>query len=444
MTTSELPMPSTSGPDDDATPAVDAAEADRRVMLHMPVDVRSASIAFVAVAAAVAMLRWMDDFFVPVLLGVMVSYALTPLVDRLERLRVPRMLGAGLILAAVLGSSAGVAYTLRGQADAFLTALPHLAAKVRQSVVGKSSSPRGTLARVEAAATAIESATNGSAPVSVPRSASGGATGAAGTNGTADSAAPGNAASTAVSTDADGAVPPRPAPKTELPMVAAPKPTAPAEHSVRGMLLAGTLGVATFAGQALVVLFVALFLLAAGNAFRRKIIGIGGATLSDRRLTLEAFNEMHDQIQRYLLIQLATSVVVGVATAAVFALFGLDNALVWGIVASVANLVPYLGSVATSGLAAVAGLVQFGRMDLGLWLAASSFAIHLVVGNLLTPWLSGKASRMSPFVVFVGVLFFGWLWGVAGLILAFPILVAVKITCERVDSLKPLSDLMSA
>lgn len=393
-----MDLPESSVPDD----------IDRRIMLHMPVDVRSASLAFIAIASAIVLLRWTEEFVVPVLLGVMLSYSLTPIVDRLEALRIPRMVGAGLVLAVLLAASASGMYALRGQADKFLTALPQLAVKIRQSIVGTSTSSDSTLARVELAATAIQSAATGQ---TVPT------------------------AIVATRSSAPGEHQAGPAVKT------------PADHmgdtSFRGYIVSGTLGIVAFLGETLVVLFVALFLLATGNTFRRKIIKLAGPKLSHRKGALQALDEVHSQIQKYLLVQFATSLLVGVATAIAFYWIGLENAMVWGVVAGIANLVPYLGSVVTSGLAGVAGLVQFGRIDEGLWLAALSFAIHLIVGNLITPLLTGRTSKMSPFVVFVSVLFFGWLWGVAGLILAFPLLVAVKITCERIEDLKPIGELLS-
>jgi predicted PurR-regulated permease PerM len=209
-------------------------------------------------------------------------------------------------------------------------------------------------------------------------------------------------------------------------------------------LLTGTLGVVALAGQLLVVVFVAFFLLAAGTSFRKKMVVLAGPKLSQRRITVQALDEVHLQIQRYLVVQVATSVLVGVLTWLVFLAIGLNNSAIWGIVAAVANLVPYVGAVATSGAAALVGFVQFNAIETGLLLGAASFGVHLIVGNLVTPFLTGKTSKMSPFVVFVGVLFFGWLWGVTGLILAFPIMVTVKVVCDRVDELKPLGELLGA
>ena len=378
----------------------------QRVMLHMPGDVRSTSTAFLAIMAGIVMLRWTEEYVVPVLLGVFLSYALTPLIDRLEAWHLPRVLGAGLVIAALLAALGGTAYALRGEADEFLTSLPKLVTTVRQAIVGSATNKASAIARVQAAASNIESA-------AVPSSNEGKDAGA-GTNDRSDS-------------KEFRVLPPVPI----------------ATSSVRGFLMTGTLGAAAFVGQFLVVIFVALSLLASGDRFRMKMVKLAGPKLSKRRVTVQALDEVHSQIQRYLLVQLVTSLIVGVTTGVTFFFVGLNNAAVWGAVAAFTNLIPYIGAIATSGLAGVAGVAQFGSVEPGVWLALASFGIHLVVGNIVTPWMSGRSSRMSPFVVFVGVLFFGWLWGVAGLVLAFPILVAIKIVCEHIEELNPLGELLS-
>ena len=81
---------------------------------------------------------------------------------------------------------------------------------------------------------------------------------------------------------------------------------------------------------------------------------------------------------------------------------------------------------------------------MGLPVGAIVVLIHTIVGNVLTPWLTGRASRMNPFVVFVGVLAFGWLWGVWGLLLGVPILMVVKTVCDRVEELQPIGELLGA
>jgi predicted PurR-regulated permease PerM len=177
---------------------------------------------------------------------------------------------------------------------------------------------------------------------------------------------------------------------------------------------------------------------------RRKMVKLAGPKLSKKRITLETMDEITAQIQRFLLVQLVTSVIVGVATWIAFAWIGLQHAAVWGVVAAATNLIPYLGAVIIGAGSAVLGFMQFGRLDMALLIGAASFAIHGVVGNLLTPWMTSRAGRMSPVTVFVGVLAWGWLWGVWGLLLGVPILMAVKAVSDRVDDLKPVGELLGS
>jgi predicted PurR-regulated permease PerM len=211
---------------------------------------------------------------------------------------------------------------------------------------------------------------------------------------------------------------------------------------IKDYLWTGTLGAFAFLGQCAVVFFITFFLLASGDTFRRKMVKLAGPRLSQKRITIQALDEITNQIQRYLLVQLAVSVFVGVLTWLAFMAIGLEQAAVWGVVAGVTNLIPYLGAVLVGGASTLVAFIQFGALDIGLLVGASSFAIHTVVGNLLTPWWMGRASRMSPFAVFVSVLVFGWLWGIWGLLLGVPILMIVKAICDRVDELNAVGELL--
>jgi predicted PurR-regulated permease PerM len=101
-----------------------------------------------------------------------------------------------------------------------------------------------------------------------------------------------------------------------------------------------------------------------------------------------------------------------------------------------------VGAILVTAAAALVAFLQFGQVNMALWVGGASMAIHMVQGNLLTPWLTSQASRMNPVAVFVGVLAWGWLWGVWGLLLGIPILMAVKAVCDRVDDLKPVGELL--
>lgn len=383
-----MPAPDPVAPADEPSAAV---EVDAGVtVLHMPMSVRSLSLSVIAVLATVFALAWAKAIVVPLLLGLMVSYALTPIVDRLVRWRVPRAAGSALVLLTIVVAFVWGGWSLRDQADSFVQTLPEISQKMRQLIRGPGASSVGTIAKVQQAAAEISKA-------------------------------------------ADVGVSPNPRARVLV------------ERSTidfQGYLWTGTMGLLSFLGQTAVVLLVAFFLLASGNNFRRKMIKLAGPKLSQKRLTLEALDEVTAQIQRYLLVQIGTSVLVGFVTWLAFLSLGLDNAGVWGVVAGFTNLIPYVGAVIIGVSATAMGLVQFGSVQPALMVGLSSFAIHSIVGNLVTPWLTGRASRTSALSVFIAVLVFGWLWGPVGLILGVPILIVVKAVCDRVDELRPIGEFL--
>ncbi|MCW5649686.1 MAG: AI-2E family transporter [Ramlibacter sp.] len=389
-------MPETS----DARPEPVAAPAEAasppRVLLHMPVDVRSLSLAILAVLAVLAVLRWASPFFIPLMLGLMFSYALSPLVNALERLRLPRALGAALLLVAILGALGGTAYALTDQANAVVEALPNAARKLGDVMRRQRAAQPGALETVQKAAAQLERVAeeNGG-----PTTASRGVTRV----------------------------------QIERPRL-----------NVKDYLWSGTLGLMNLLGQIVVVTFLTYFLLISGDTFRRKLVRIAGPSLSRKKITVQALDEINGQIQRYLLVQLGSSLLVGLVTGLSFWALGLNNAAVWGVAAGVLNLVPYVGSILVTVAAALVAFLQFGQLNMALWVGGASLVINMIEGYLLTPWLTSQTSRMNPVAVFVGVLAWGWLWGVWGLLLGIPILMAVKAVCDRVDDLKPVGELLGA
>src|SRR5436190_6642069 len=423
---------------DEALPAeeqlhVPSADPDAppRVLLHMPVDVRSLSLIVLTVLASIYALHWARAILVPILLGVMFSYALTPLVDTLQRWRLPRAAGATVVLTAIVFIIGWGAWRLSDDATALIENLPEVAQKLRHAVEGQRGKPTASpIEKVQQAANELEQAAQQAA-------AQASAAAAASAAGSTPGRRRPSTTTTSTTTTTAPTTPPTPAGVTRVVVERA-------ALNVRASLWSVTIGLFTFLGQTLVVIFVTLFLLASGDTFRRKMVKLAGPRLSQKKITVQALDEVSVQIQRYLLVQLATSVVVGVATGLAFYALGLNNAATWGVAAGITNLVPYVGAVIVGVGSAVVGFIQFDSVDKALLIGASSFGIHAVVGNLLTPWWTGRAGRMSPFAVFVGVLAFGWLWGAIGLILGTPILMVVKAVCDRVDELKPVGEFLGA
>ena len=386
------------GPSAQVEPIRDAAVPEpERVHLHMPVDVRSASLAVIALLASVYALHWASAVFIPLLLGVMFSYALSPAVDRLQRWHIPRALGAAGLLVAILGGIGSMGYSLSDDATALVESLPDAAQKLHESLRSTRGAAEGPIEKVQRAAAKLEQAAEESGSVA-------------------------------------------PVTGKGVTRVQIERP----HFNVKDYLLSGTLGLVGFIGQAMVVCFIAYFLMASGDSFRRKMVKIAGPTFSKKKITIQVLDEITGQIQRYLMVQIFTSALVGLATWVVFLSIGLERAPVWGVAAAVLNLVPYVGSIVVSGGAALVGFLQFGTLSMALLIGGASLVIHTLSGNLLTPWLTSRASRMNPVVIFVGVLAWGWLWGIWGLLLGAPALMAVKAVCDRIDDLKPVGELLGA
>lgn len=375
-------------------PVLSASPEPTSVLLHMPVDVRSVSLVLLATLASVFVLRWASAVFIPIVVGLLFSYGLSPIVDWLERRRVPRPLSAAALVLGIVFGVGATAYSLSDDASRLVESLPLAADKLRESVRAQRGKPDSTLATVQKAAARLEQAaeeTNRTPPV-------------------------------------DRGV--------QRVQIERPK------FDVKDHLWSGTMGLLAMLGQIGMVALITFFLMASGDTFRRKLVKLAGPTLSKKRITLQALNEIHDQIQRFMLVQIFTSALVGVATWLSLLAVGLENAAVWGIAAGVLNLVPYIGNVLITAGSALVGFLQFGTLEMALLVAGISLLINSIEGFLLTPWLTSRASKMNPVAVFVGVLGWGWLWGPWGLLLGVPILMVIKAICDRVDDLKPVGEFL--
>lgn len=369
-----------------------------RLPLHLPINVRSVSLAVLAVLACIYTLQWASAVLIPVLLGLVASYALSPIVDRMARWRIPRAAGAGVVLLAIVSGTGWMSYALADDAVALIETLPSAAQKLRDAVRPSRGARINPIEQVQRAATELQQAaeeTGSARPPITPRG---------------------------------------------VMRVQVERP----RFDIKDYVLGGTLGLFGLLGQAAMVLLITFFLLATGDSFRRKMVKIAGPTLSKKKITVQLLDEITAQIQRYLMVQIFTSALVGVATWLAMAWIGVERAAVWGLVAFVLNFIPYVGSVLTAAGLALVGFLQFGTIGMAVWVGGVSLFINTLEGNLLTPWLTSRASRMSPVVIFVGVLAFGWLWGMWGLLLGPPILMAVKAVCDRVEDLKPIGELLGA
>ena len=204
----------------------------------------------------------------------------------------------------------------------------------------------------------------------------------------------------------------------------------------------GTASAVAGIGQLVVVVALVYFLLIAGDSFRRTLMRISGDTLSKKKITLQILEEINSQIQRYLLVQLATSALLGVVVWLVFVWIGLDNALFWAWVGGVLHLIPYAGPTAFIVLVGVVAYAQFDSLQPVVLVIGSNLAVVGVIGLLLVPWLTQRVGRLNAVTVFVALLVWGWLWGIWGLLLGIPIVMAINAVCERIEELQPISEFL--
>ncbi|MDQ3186537.1 MAG: AI-2E family transporter [Pseudomonadota bacterium] len=369
--------------------AVDVIAAEAVTAGHIRIARTSAAVWMLALIALVAALYLARAFFVPLLFGILVSYALRPVVDWFERYHIPRVVGAGFVLAVLVGGISWVVFSLSGDAATMVEKLPDAARKLRQNLIIAQTGSPTALQHMQEAANELQ--------------------GAAGVKPTG---------SEIVITEKS------------------------ASTWLRDFVLTQSALLVGFAAQAPVVLLLTYFLLASGVHFRRKLVQFVGSSLKRKKDVVRILDEVDVQVQRYLLVMLISNALIAVVTWFAFEMIGLEHAGVWGVAAGILHLIPYLGTVVIVLGSGVAGFLQFGSLSYTLGVAGVSILIAGSIGMVFTTWLQGRFARVNAAVLFIVLLFFGWLWGMAGLLLGAPLLAITKVVCDRVESLKPIGELL--
>lgn len=368
-------------------------------VLQTPINVRSTSLAVLALIAVIGLLYSARAVFIPIAIAVLASYALTPVVDWLkQRARLPKAVGAAVTLTVILIALGLGLQALQPQAIQVLDIVPRATAKFSAAVRLSARGPPGAVEKMQRAASEIEKAAHEAATTSS-------------------------------------------APKTTARAPARVPGDAPA-FNVWDYVVMGTANAVAGIGQLVVVVALVYFLLIAGDSFRRTLMRISGDTLSKKKITLQILQEINSQIQRYLLVQLVTSALLGVVVWLVFAWIGLDNALFWACVGGVLHLIPYAGPTAFVVLVGLVAYAQFDSLQPVVLILGSVLAIVGVIGLLLVPWLTQRVGRLNAVTVFIALLVWGWLWGIWGLLLGIPIVMAINAVCERVEELQPISEFL--
>jgi predicted PurR-regulated permease PerM len=188
-----------------------------------------------------------------------------------------------------------------------------------------------------------------------------------------------------------------------------------------------------------VVIVLLYFLLASGDLFLRKLIKVL-PTFKDKKRAVEIAREVESNISTYLFTVTLINAGVGVAVGVGVWLLKMPNPVLWGVIACVLSYIPYLGALVGVGILGLAALLVFDDLGHALAVPAVYLAVSFVEGNFITPLVLGRRLTLNPVVIFVGILFWFFLWGIPGALLAVPTLAVFKIVCDHVDTLAPVGE----
>jgi len=352
------------------------------------VHVRNVAFTLLTAAIVILLLQFMQSVLIPLVLGALLFYALDPTVDRLQRLHIPRAIGAALMLVAVVSACGALAYSLQGQALTVIDELPTGARKLAASLRRVPGADAGAIEKVQQAADALNGTEKPQAAPGVMR----------------------------VQIEDKG-------------------------FRASTFVWSSSVGLMSAANQLVMVLFLTYFMLLSDQLFKRKLVEIVG-TLSQKKVTVKVLEDIATQIEKFLVIQILTSGAVAVVTAVALWALGLQQAALWGLLAGILNSIPYYGPLLVTAGLSIVGFLQFGTIGQTAAVAGASLLITTLEGSLLTPSLIGRASSMNQVAIFAGLLFWSWVWGIWGMLLAVPMMMVLKVICDHVDGLHPVGHLL--
>ncbi len=350
-------------------------------LLHRPFDVRSFATTGLFLLAIFYTIYFVRSLLLPIVLALLLSYLLRPIVRGLARAKIPPLIGAAVLLLTLVGSIGyGVSF-LATPAAGWLEKAPYSLGELKR----KMHPIQQPMEKVAKASGAIESLTTTESP------------------------------------------------QNKTPTVEV------KQHPVTDRLMAQTPELLVSALTTLILLY---FLLAYDGVFLTKLIRLM-PTLSDKKRAVSIAHEIEAQVSRYLFTVTLINCGLGIAVGTTVGLLGLPNPLMWGVMVALLNFVPYLGALTGMVCMTLGAILSFDSIGYALLFPLSYFVLATLEGNFITPFVMGRSLTLNPVLVLLSLTFWGWMWGITGIILAVPILAAFKIFCSHIEPMEPLAEFIS-
>jgi len=371
----------------------------------------SASATVVATLAMIAALWWGQRFLIPLTAGLMLAVLVMPLSLALQRWLRSAVIATVVTLALVMGALAAGAFAFGGQLVRVAERAPEMISMAAHQLAARDPGTDSVLKRARDALQDLDRAADRAmadpAPARLGR----------------------RLAASVAALPASGAVP-----NNNI--------TEGATEALRGSAVTGSSVLLGFAGHLGVIFFIAFFVLTGGRPLIERFLGLWRYHDSAHDRAHRAATECARQIRIYAGVLLVTNTAVGVAVWAVFSLADLPDAAGWGVTAALLHVVPYLGMALLTTLGAAETFLAHGTLGAALAMAAFVILLSTLVGSFVTTWLQGRAAKMNPAAVFIGLVFWGALWGIWGLFLGPVLVVLLKVVAEHSRSGLRLARLM--
>ncbi|MGK5020828.1 AI-2E family transporter [Janthinobacterium lividum] len=385
------PLTASSSEPAEPPPGAPGEHLDPSLRLPLHVNARGLALGTIATVSFIYALQWAQKFLIPVIFSIFIAYTLNRVVAWLEKLRLPRAVGVTVVMALILFGSLVVVERVQGEFESIVEALPAATQKLSRLIATSTGGKSSTLQKMRAVANEIEQ----------------------------------------VAAGAEARRNNRRAAAAEAP-----------NFKIMDWVWAGSLGLVGFLSQASIVIFLVFFLLLSGDTFKRKLVKLTGPSLSRKKVTVHILEDINTSIQNYMFMLLVTNVLLAVLMWIALRVIGLENAGAWAIVAGLLHIMPYFGPLLITIATGLVAFLQFESLEMVLLVTGTSMAIATLVGTFVTTWMTGRIARMNPAAVFISLLFWGWLWGVWGLLLGVPIIVIVKVVAERVEGMEVVAELL--